>query len=179
MNGLHDLALQRPKLAERLRQRPPKENAAVLINNYIASTQLAAVTGHELARILSAHKCSYADVKPALIVIYTQVLSHFLQDNRISAQERAALVQLKQVFRLSDAETETIDHAVLLPHYQQAVRGFFADGHFTFQERAQVEQLARALGQDEAATDALIRDEAFRAFEQSSKRDDADNDASK
>lgn len=179
MNGLQDLPVQRPKLRERLLHHPPKENAAVLINNYVASTPLADVTGRELARILTAHKCSYADVKPALLVIYTQVLSHFLHDGRISAEERAALVQLKQVFRLSDAETDALDSAVLLPHYQQAVRGFFADGHFTFHEQAQVAQLARDLCQDEATTDALIMDEAFRAFEQSTKRGDAKDDASK
>ncbi len=172
MNGLRDLTLKRQSLSDRLLRRKPIENAAIQINNYIASTPLPDVTGHELARLLAAHHCSYADVKPALLTIYAQVLSHFLQDRRISAQERAALVHLKEVFRLTDAETDALDKAGLTPHYQQAVRDFFADGHFTFQEQAQVAQLTRDLCQDEAAADTVLMDEAFRAFERSTKRNE-------
>ena len=170
MNGLRTLELQRPSLSDRLLRRKPKENAAIEVNNYIASTPLEDVTGHDLARILTAHKCDYAEVKPALTVIYTQVLNHFSQDARISGQEQSDLMHLRKVFRLTEAEADALDHAVLLPLYQQAVRDYFADGHFTFREREQVERLARDLGQETAEADALILDEAFNAFERSTKR---------
>ena len=170
MNGLHTLELQRPSLSDRLLRRKPKENAAIEINNYVASTPLASVTGHDLARILTEHKCDYAEVKSALTVIYTQVLHHFSQDGRISAQEQSDLAHLQKVFRLTDAEAAALDQSVLLPLYQQAVRDYFADGHFTFKEREQVERLSRDLGQDAAEADAVILDEAFNAFERGTKR---------
>ncbi len=174
MNGLHALELKSLSLSDRLLRRKPKENAAIQINNYVASTALEEVTGHDLARILSEHACSYADVKPALTVIYTQVVNHFSQDGRISAQEQADLAHLQKVFRLSDAEAAALDREILLPLYQQAVGAYFADGHFTFKEREQVERLARDLGQDEAEADALVLGEAFSAFERSTKRNTAD-----
>src|SRR5918911_629491 len=119
MNGLSTLELKRPSLSERLLRRRPKENAAIEINNYVATTPLESVTGHDLARILAAHKCDYAAVKPALGVIYTQVLDHFTQDGRISAEEQAELTHLRKVFRLSEAEADALDQEVLLPLYQQ------------------------------------------------------------
>ena len=170
MNGLQMLAEPRAGLLDRVRGRKPKEHAAIALNNYVATTPLANITGPDVSRILTEHKCQREEIKPTLVVIYTQVLSHFAQDAHLSAQEQSDLAHLRTVFGLTAAETDALDRDVLLGVYQTAVRGFFADGHFTFREREQLEKLAHNFEQDEADTDALILDEAYRTFEQSLKR---------
>lgn len=170
MNGLHILEEQRAGLLDRLRGRKPKEQAAAAVNNYVATTPLANVTVHDINRILTEHKCHRQDIKPALTAIYTQVLTHCTQDARLTAQEQSDLEQLRAVLGLTQEEADALDREALLATYQAAVRGFFADGHFTFREREQVERLTRTLYQDEAAADAVVMDEAFRAFERSTRR---------
>jgi hypothetical protein len=170
MNGLDLLEQRRASLADRLLMRKPKENAAVEINNYVACTPLADVTAHDISRIMAEYKCAHRDVKPALALIYTQVVSHFVQDGKLSVQEQSDLTHLRKVFGLTEEEAGALDREVLLPLYQQAVRGFFADGHFTAAEREQLETIRRGLDRDKAEADTLIMDEAFRAFERGTKR---------
>lgn len=170
MNGLQMLAEPRAGLLDRVRGRKPKEHASIALNNYVATTVLANITGHDVSRILTEHKCQREDIKPTLVVIYTQVLSHCAKDAHLSAQEQSELAHLRTVFGLTAAETDALDREVLLGVYQTAVHDFFADGHFTFREREQLEQLAHNFEQTEADTDALILDEAYRTFEQSLKR---------
>ena len=170
MNGLQMLEA-RASLVDRLLGRKAKERAAIELNNYVATTPLADITAHDVERILAKYKCDHHDLKSALTIIYTQVLNHFAEDKRVSAQEREGLTHLRHVFGLTEAEVEALDQAVLLPLYQAAVREFFADGHFSFKEREQFERLTKNLGQDEAAADELILNEAFNAFEQSAKHE--------
>ena len=169
MNGLHVLDEKKAGLLDRLRGRRPKENASIALNNYVATTPLADINGHEISRILTEHQCRRQDVKPALAVIYTQVLNHFAQDRHLSAQEQSDLAQLRSLFGLTADEADALDAEVLSALYQQAVHDFFADGHFTFREREQLERLSRNFHQDEAETDTLILNEAFRTFEQGRK----------
>lgn len=176
MHGLQLLDLKQPSLSDLVLKRKRKENATIEINNYLAGTPLAEVTRAAVKKILKAYGCDHASTKPALTVIYAQVLNHFLEDRRISDEEQEQLTHLREVLGLTEDDARAIDRDVLLPLYQKAVGEFFSDGHFTFGEGQELERMSRELGLDAAETEAMTLKEAYRVFEQSTKRAAPDGD---
>ena len=170
MHGLQTLDLKQPSLSDLVLKRKRKENATIEINNYVAGTPLAEVTRAAVKRILKAYGCDYSTTKPALTVIYAQVLNHFLEDRRVSEEEQEQLTHLRDVLGLTEDDVRAIDREVLLPVYRKAVSEFFSDGHFTFAEGQELERMSRELGMDAAETDAMTLNEAYRVFEESTKR---------
>jgi hypothetical protein len=150
MHGLQVLDLKQPNFTDRLLRRKPKENAALELNNFIASTPLLEIGREDINQILAAYDYTLIDAKPALVLLYQQILKHFSEDRNISGAEQSQLLHLRQIFGITDSEIAEIESKTLLPIYQNTLETMLSDGELSSEERDTLKKLAGDLKLGEA-----------------------------
>lgn len=145
MNGLEIIDEKTPGFTDKLLRREPRENAYVEINNLIASAPLEQVSKDDIDRILASHKISNERAKSRLSYIYTQVLTHFVQDFQLTDEEAASLASLQEALSIGPVEVGHIHASILYPIFQNAVRNALFDGRVTEEEEAWLRQVAKRL----------------------------------
>jgi hypothetical protein len=145
MNGLEIIDEKDPSLTDKLLRREPRENAYVEIHNTIARAPINQIGKDDIDSILAEHKISAAAAKTRLTNIYADVLKHCVKDFRLSDEETQQLDHLRDILSLDPADTGHIHAAVIYPIFQNAVRNAVFDDKLTGEEENWLNEIARGL----------------------------------
>src|SRR5436305_10650077 len=113
MNGFTTKELERPGLLKRLVGGKVRENAYIEIQNLLATKPLSSLTAADIINILSTYEIPREEALAPLLSFYETALRYFTTDANLSADERAALRQLRYALDLDDNAASEVEATVL------------------------------------------------------------------
>jgi hypothetical protein len=131
------LPLQRPSLAQRMLNRPPRENAWIEVNNLLADVaEIRGVRPEQVARVAERYRMPLrGEFCGRLERLYRDYLLYCLADRRLTEEELSDLAHLKRILRLDERVVCAIHESVAKQVYSQSVDAVLADGRVDALER--------------------------------------------
>lgn len=145
MNGLSFIELPRAGRLARLLGRDSIDAALAELHNTLATVPLNQLEPTSLLARLRAMAVPTEVLQPRLLEIYVQAVTGMIADGRIDELEEHALLQMRQLLGLPDADVEAVHEQLIYSVYGRACEAVVADGRVTDDERAQLDEIARRL----------------------------------
>ncbi len=123
---------------------PKKSNAAIEINNLLASKGIEKVKPDEIIEIYTKYKLkSSKQIQAHLEELYKSYLEFCLKDKKLSKEELNCLKLLKKLFDFSDNDLKSIEEDTIIKVYGESLSEFLKDNKLSSEEKKKIEQLKK------------------------------------
>lgn len=140
----------------RLFKRPYRGNLAIELHNLIATTDVDGISEEEIVQLEARYRCPLRKLSTSLRTeLFTSVLTGYLKDHRLSEQERANLVALRELLELPQSVTRAIREEVLSSMYKERAEAAVSDGVLTPEQQQELQEFADAVALPEELSKSI------------------------
>ncbi len=146
MNSIYNIKEEiKPAFLDKILKKLPEENAAIEINNLLATKPILSIQENEIANIISKYKFKNVNITKELLDLYKIYLKHCFEDNIITEDENKNLVHLKSIFNLSNSVTAGLFDSIASELYKSSFNELVKDGSIDESEKEKLLKIKNEL----------------------------------
>jgi hypothetical protein len=138
--------LYKTNLLQKITSHKNANNAIIELNNLLANHEPLAIKEEWIFEIEKKYKINLRKkFNSEVLQMYSEILSYYLSDSKISDVEQAELLHLKNILSLSDSEISHIHNKLTSEIYKSNYQNAVNDGNLTQEEENNLELLSKGL----------------------------------
>jgi hypothetical protein len=168
-NGLSTVEVKKPSFIARIFGEVSEEiteNAYREIQNLLATMYISHISPEIIRAILAKYGVTFKGSKPHFLKLFSKVLQHFANDQKITDEEAHQIQHLQTIFEISDQELAYLQKNTIAPVFENAVKARLSQSIIEPETKDKLDELAKQLRIPQEIADDIYRRYAQPLYQQ-------------